>query len=69
MKTSSIFEKGNKGEQKGNMCVFLAQNQQKTGGIKKPESLEISRDSGVELVVRIEPVASLPACLRHKKSI
>ena len=36
------------------MCVFLAQKQQKTEGIKKPESLDISRDSGLELVVRIE---------------
>jgi hypothetical protein len=39
------------------MCVFLAQKQQKTEGIKKPESIvDISTDSGLELVVRIEPL-------------
>ena len=41
------------------MCVFLAQKQQKTEAIKKPESLDISRDSGLVLVVRIEPLLRL----------
>ena len=54
METSSFFSKGDQRGSLGDHVCFLAQKQQKTEGIKKPESLEISRDSGLEPVVRIE---------------